>query len=442
MGAHPGNRITPAPGPAEDVSRQGRASFWRRLGPGLITGAADDDPSGIATYSQAGAQFGFGLLWTMPVTYPLMVAVQVICARIGRVSGNGLAANIRKHYPRPIIYGVVVLLLIANAINVGADISAMAASLHLMIDGPVKIYGLLFGLLSLGLQLFVPYQRYVHVLKWLTITLLAYVATAVVIDIPWAEVWNALLPPEPALGVDYLTACVAIVGTTISPYLFFWQASEEVEDMRAEPGAKPLQVAPRQARDNLRRIGIDTWAGMGLSNLVAFCIILTAAVTLHAQGITRVENTAQAASALRPVAGELASLLFSVGIVGTGLLALPVLAGAAAYAMAGAFQWRGSLAHKPLQAGRFYLTIAFVMAAGIVLSALSPLDPMRALYWSAVINGVIAVPLLALIMLMASRPDIMGRYRITPGWRCLGWTTTAAMSAAVAYMLWLLATGR
>ena len=405
----------------------------KKLGPGLITGAADDDPSGIATYSQAGAQFGFNMLWTVLFTYPLMVGIQVVSARIGRVSGHGLATNIRQHYPAWLLYGIVSLLLIANTINIAADISAMAEALKLIVGGPARLYAVAFGLLSLLLQIFIPYRRYVRVLKWLTLALLAYVATAFVVHIPWSQVWVSALWPQLSWKPAYVTTVVAVFGTTISPYLFFWQASQEVEDQLADPQAQPLIKAPQQAKANLRRIKIDTYIGMGFSNLVAFFIILTTAATLNLNGITDIQTSAQAATALRPIAGEFAFMLFSAGIIGTGMLAIPVLAGSSAYAMAGAFKWKNSLERTPMRAKQFYAIIAISTLIGIALDFTS-IDPIKALYWSAVINGVISVPIMAVMMLMAVRPEIMGRFVISSSLRLLGWVATLLMAAAVGAM--------
>ncbi len=405
----------------------------KKLGPGLITGAADDDPSGIATYSQAGAQFGFNMLWTVLFTYPLMVGIQVVSARIGRVSGHGLATNIRQHYPAWLLYGIVSLLLIANTINIAADIAAMAEALKLIVGGPVRPYAVAFGLLSLLLQVFIPYRRYVRVLKWLTLALLAYVATAFVVHIPWSQVWVSALWPQLSWKPAYVTTVVAVFGTTISPYLFFWQASQEVEDQLADPQAQPLIKAPQQAKANLRRIKIDTYIGMGFSNLVAFFIILTTAATLNLNGITDIQTSAQAATALRPIAGEFAFMLFSAGIIGTGMLAIPVLAGSSAYAMAGAFKWKNSLERTPMRAKQFYAIIAISTLIGIALDFTS-IDPIKALYWSAVINGVISVPIMAVMMLMAVRPEIMGRFVISSSLRLLGWVATLLMAAAVGAM--------
>ena len=406
------------------------ASWLKKLGPGLITGAADDDPSGIATYSQAGAQFGFSMLWTVLFTYPLMVGIQIVSARIGRVSGRGLASNIRRHYPTWLLYSIVGLLLIANTINIAADVSAMGHAMTLIVGGSAQGYALGFGVVSLLLQVFVPYHRYVRILKWLTLALLAYVATVFVVQVPWTEVVTRTLIPHMSWTPEYLTTVVAVFGTTISPYLFFWQASQEVEELEADPQAQPIKNAPDQARLNFRRIKIDTYIGMGFSNLVAFFIILTAAVTLNMHGVTEIQTATEAAAALRPIAGDYAFWLFSAGIIGTGLLAVPVLAGSAAYAMAGAFKWKKGLELKPAMAKKFYGIIAVSTLVGIALG-FTPIDPIKALYWSAVINGVISVPIMVVMMLMAMRPEIMGEFTITRKLKILGWLATAVMAIAV-----------
>lgn len=411
-----------------------KQSLWARLGPGLITGAADDDPSGIATYSQAGAGFGYGILWTALFTFPLMVGIQTVSARIGRVTGHGLAANIRRHYPPWLLYGIVVLLLIANTINIAADIGAMGAALKLLIGGPAHWYAIAFGLVSLVLQVFIPFPRYAPILKALTLALLAYVATVFVVKVPWGEVFYQTIMPSLSLKAEYVVAVVAVFGTTISPYLFFWQASQEVEEQRAAPGEEPLIAAPEQAHEQLQRIKIDTYIGMGFSNLVAFFIMLTAAVTLHLHGITDIQTSAQAAQALRPLAGDFAFALFSAGIVGTGLLAVPILAGSAAYAVAEAFQWRIGLGLQLLQARGFYTIIIIATILGVALN-FTPIDPIKALFWSAVINGVIAVPIMVVMMLMAVRADIMGPFVITRRLTVLGWLATAGMAIVVLAML-------
>ena len=412
-------------------------SWLSKLGPGLITGAADDDPSGIATYSQAGAQFGFNMLWTVLLTYPLMVGIQIVSAKIGRVSGHGLATNIRRHYPAKLLYAIVGLLLVANTINIAADVAAMADALKLMVGGPTHWYAIGFGVISLLLQIFIPYRRYVRVLKWLTVSLLAYVATAFIVHIPWTQVLISTLLPHLSWKPEYITTVVAVFGTTISPYLFFWQASQEVEELQANSQRSALKHAPAQANANFRRIKVDTYIGMGFSNLVAFFIILTTAATLHLHGVTEIQTSAQAASALRPIAGEFAFWLFSAGIIGTGLLAIPVLAGSAAYAMAGTLHWRNSLELKPNEAKGFYGIIAISTLIGVGIS-FTPIDPIKALYWSAVINGVISVPIMAVMMLMAARSDIMGQFVITFRLKLLGWAGTSVMAFAVIAMFWSL----
>ena len=415
------------------------ASWLKKLGPGLITGAADDDPSGIATYSQAGAQFGLNMLWTILFTYPLMVGIQVVSAQIGRVSGKGLAGNIREHFPSWLVRAIVTLLLIANTINIAADVSAMGEAMTLIAGGSSHLYAALFGSVSLLLQVFIPYSRYVRFLKWLTLALLAYVATVFTVNVPWLAVARATVLPHLEWSPAFITTMVAVFGTTISPYLFFWQASQEVEELQACPISEPLREAPAQARAHFHRIKVDTMIGMGFSNLVAFFIILTTAVTLHMHGVDGIETSAQAAVALRPLAGEFAFALFSAGIIGTGLLAVPVLAGSAAYAMAGAFQWEKGLEKTASQAKKFYGIIAVSTLAGIILGFTS-IDPIKALYWSAVINGVISVPIMAVMMVMAGRAAIMGEFVIRARLKILGWSATAAMTLAVLAMFWMMAT--
>ena len=410
------------------------ASTWlSKLGPGLITGAADDDPSGIATYSQAGAQFGFNLLWTLLLTYPLMAAIQVISANIGRVTGRGLATNLQRYAPRQVVWGVVGLLLVANVINIAADVAAMGEAMSLVVPGRPLWYAVGFGVLSVLLQVFIPYQRYVNLLKWLTLVLLAYVATVFVVRVPWGVVLETTVWPHIAWNKDYLTTIVAVFGTTISPYLFFWQASQEVEELRADDAAQPLRQAPEQVERQFSRIRFDTFVGMGVSNSVAFFIMLTTAATLHVQGVHDIQSSAQAASALKPVAGELAFVLFALGIVGTGLLAIPVLAGSAAYAMAGTFHWKSSLGAEFSAARKFYGIIIVATLAGVGINFM-PIDPIKALYWSAVLNGVIAVPVMAIMMLVASSSSIMGDLTITRRLSAMGWLCTGVMAAATIAM--------
>jgi NRAMP (natural resistance-associated macrophage protein)-like metal ion transporter len=416
------------------VEDQAERSWTRRLGPGLITGAADDDPSGIATYSQAGAQFGYSLLWTMLLTYPLMVAIQMISARMGRVTGRGLATNLRRHYPAQVLYGAVMVLLIANTINIAADLAAMGAAARLVLGGPVQLYVALFGTVTLLLQVFVSYERYARFLKWMTLALLSYVAIAFVVPVDWKAVGLSVVKPHIELSGHYLTTVVAVLGTTISPYLFFWQASQEVEEIRSDSTQEALLKAPRQAPSQFRRIHLDTWVGMAMSNGVAFFIILAAAATLHAHHIS-VTTSADAASALKPIAGPFAFLLFSLGIVGTGLLALPVLAGSAAYAAAGTMKWPNSLALQVNLAKQFYAVIAIAILGGIILT-FAHFDPIEALYWSAVVNGLAAVPIMVLVMLMAARHDIMGDFVVRGPLRWVGWIATAVMTLAAVGMFW------
>ena len=404
----------------------------RRLGPGLITGAADDDPSGIATYSQAGAQFGYSMLWTMIFTLPLMAAIQIVSARIGYVTGKGLAANIKARFPRPVLLAVVGMLLLANTLNIAADIAAMAEALRLVVGGSAHVYAVTFGLLSLVLQVFLSYATYVRWLKWLTLALLSYVAVAFLLHVDAAEVLREVIHPQLTLGHEVLLMVVAVFGTTISPYLFFWQAAQEVEDVHAGP---EHPHPPGEVRGHLRRIKWDTIIGMSFSNLIAFFIILSTAATLHKAGITDIQTSAQAANALRPLAGDFTFVLFSLGIVGTGLLAVPVLAGSAAYAVAEAAGWEGSLSLR-LDRGEgrgFYAVVALSTLGGVAL-CFSPVDPVKELFWSAVLNGVIAVPIMVVMMLLATSRQTMGGHAIDSKLKALGWTATAVMAVVVVAM--------
>jgi NRAMP (natural resistance-associated macrophage protein)-like metal ion transporter len=416
-------------------SRPGRVGAWfRKLGPGLVTGAADDDPSGIATYSQAGARFGYDVLWSIVLTYPLMVAVQMISARIGAASGQGLASNMREHSSRLLVYPMVALLCIANVINIAADVSAMGAAGSLLGAGSSHLCAVVLGLVSLLLQIFVSYERYVAYLKWLTLVLLAYVATVFLENIDWTTVAMRTLLPHLQWKPEFITVVVAILGTTISPYLFFWQASQEVEQQHSRPGWTALRDMPERAGAGLRRIKLDTLVGMGVSNCIAFFIILSASTTFHAHGMLNIESSAQAAAALRPLVGDAASALFSLGIIGTGLLALPVLAGSAAYGVCGALQWRSGLGLPLGEARAFYGVIALCTVAGIALS-FSPIDPMKALFWSAVINGVVAVPAMVVLMLLATKRQVMGALCLGPLLTGMGWLATAIMGGAAVAML-------
>ena len=409
--------------------QRGVRGFLRQLGPGIVTGAADDDPSGIGTYSQAGAQFGFAMLWSVVFSLPLMCAVQEICARIGRVTGKGLAANLLS-YPRWLVGGLVLLLLAANTINIGADIAAMAAALNLIVPGPQLVYAFAFAIACVLLEVFVSYARYARWLKWLTLSIFSYVAAALAIDIPWAAALKATVVPQISLEGGYLLALTAVLGTTISPYLFFWQASQEVEEIRANHREKALRRAPGQALVQLSRIRVDTLVGMAASAIVAYFIMLTCALTLHAHGVTQIGTAAQAAEALRPIAGRFAFMLFACGIIGTGLLAVPVLAGSAAFGVAEIAGWRWGLEKKPARAKRFYGVIAASTLLGVGLSVFH-VDPIKALFWSAVINAVAAVPILVLILLASNNPAIMGKRFVLPRWLlAAGWLTCVLMALA------------
>jgi len=405
-----------------------------RIGPGLITGVADDDPSGIATYSQAGAQFGLNMLWTMPLCFPLMAAIQSMCARIGRVTGKGLAANIKATFPPIILQGVVALLLVANTLNIAADVAAIGEVAQLVTGVNRHLMTVIFVFATLLLQVFVPYHRYVFYLKWLTVSLLAYAAVLFTVHVPWHEVALRTVWPKFTPNAAAAAVIVGVFGTTISPYLFFWQASEEVEDMQAKKGAKPLVRDTRAAGSELRRIRWDTWSGMFYSDLAAYFIILATAVTLHVAGTTDITTATQAASALRPLAGNFAYLLFAVGILGVGLIGVPVLAGSAGYAMAEAMGWAWGLERKATDARGFYGVIAVSVLAGLVIQY-SGISPMKALFWSAVINGVVAVPLMVVIILLVSKKSVMGKFTAGRTTIILGWITTAIMGLAALRML-------
>jgi NRAMP (natural resistance-associated macrophage protein)-like metal ion transporter len=418
---------------ADPESTPKKTGLLATLGPGLITGASDDDPSGIATYSQAGAQFGYDLGWTLLFSWPLMCAIQEISARIGRVTGRGLAGNLKKYFPRWILYALVVLLVVANTINLGADLGAMGAALKLLIPGDQVQYAAAFGALSLILEVFVQYHRYASVLKWMTFSLFAYLGVAALSHVPWLDVGRHLVLPNIAFRGDYLTVVVAVLGTTISPYLFFWQASEEVEDLRGKPGAKPLDRDPDQAKSEFGRIRWDTYIGMGLSNLVALAIMISAAATLNVHGVTNIQTSSDAAKALEPIAGQFAFLIFALGIIGTGLLAVPVLAGSAAYAVGETFGFHVGLGRKLHRAKLFYAVIALAMLAGVALN-LTPIDPVKALFWSAVVNGVVAVPVMVMTMMLGGRKAAMGPFTLPPILKLIGWIATIVMAIAAVGM--------
>lgn len=408
--------------------------LWSALGPGLITGASDDDPSGIATYSQAGAQFGFSMCWVMLFTFPLMAAIQEISARIGRVTGQGIAGNIRTHYSKTLLRVIVGLLLVANIINLGADLGAMGDAVALLIGGPSRLYVIAFAIGCVALETFSRYERYVVLLKWSSIFLLAYVATALVVDTPWAQVARATFIPTFSLDKDYVVAIVAVLGTTITPYCFFWQSSQEAEEERLDPHAQTLLQAPDQAPREIGRIRLDTYVGMGYSNIISLFIIITTAATLNAHGVTNIATSAEAAEALRPIAGVFAFALFAAGIIGIGLLAIPVLAGSCAYALGEALDWPTGLDRLPLDARAFYGTIGVSTLIGVAINFVG-LDPVKALFWAAVINGVVAVPLMVVMMFMAMAPKVMGQFTLSRGLCAMGWLCTAVMAVAVGIML-------
>ncbi|WP_397593875.1 NRAMP family divalent metal transporter [Sphingorhabdus sp.] len=404
------------------------------MGPGLVTGAADDDPSGVATYSQVGAQFGYGMGWAILFSYPLLASIQAISAEIGSVTGMGVAQNLRRHYPRWLLQIVVNLLLIANIINLGADLGAMGAALGLLIGGPVMVYAGLFAIVCVLMEIFMSYTSYARVLKWSTLALLSYVAVVFVAGVDWGKAAYGALVPNFVFDNAHAMALVAILGTTISPYLFFWQAGQEVEEQHRRH-VKPLCVAPRRAGSELRRIRLDTMLGMGFSHLTALFIVIATAATLNAHGITHVESSAQAAEALRPIAGDFAFALFAIGIIGTGMLAVPILAGSAAYAVSESFGWVEGLDRKPREAKAFYATIAVATIAGLTLNYVG-VDPIKALYWAAVVNGVLAAPLMVVMMLIATNRAVMGKLRVSGRLAAGGWLATAVMGiVAVGFFL-------
>ncbi len=417
-------------------------ALFEQLGPGLVTGAADDDPSGIATYSQTGAKFGYGLLWTLLLTYPLMCAIQLISGQIGRVTGKGLAHNMGAVIPRWAVTSLVALLFIANTINIGADLAAMGAAAQLLAGRGAHLFTIAFAVGSLLLQMFIPYKKYVRILKWLTLVLFAYVAVVLVVKLDWAQVGHGLVSPDPAMlkSKDAITTIVAVFGTTISPYLFFWQTAQEVEDVEHDDAAKPLKEAPEQAKREMGRIRLDTFFGMAVSNVIALAIMIATAATLHASGHHEVATAADAAKALEPAAGKFAFLLFALGIIGTGLLSVPVLAGSAAYAAGETRGWTCGLDNKPWEAVGFYTVIGAATLLGVGIDLLK-IDPIQALFWSAVINGVIAVPMMVVMMLVVSRRHEMGRFIAGPTLKIFGWLATAVMAVATLAMFVAMATG-
>jgi NRAMP (natural resistance-associated macrophage protein)-like metal ion transporter len=426
--------------PSRPEVKKPRNIVLRLLGPGLVTGAADDDPSGIATYSQAGAQFGYGLLWTVFLTTPFMIAIQLVSARIGRVTGKGLAANVMELAPRWLVLGLVFLLVAANTFNIAADIAAMGESLSLVIGGLDHEHALIFAATSTLLQVFVPYRRYAPVLKFMTLTLFAYVVTALTVNIPWSTALLEAVWPKPTVNADYFLMVVAVLGTTISPYLFFWQASQEVEEMHKGKNRRPLRELTRGGLTELDRIGIDTTVGMILSNVIAFSIILTTAAVLNASGVTNINSATQAAEALRPLAGNFTFLLFALGIIGTGMLAIPVLAGSAAYGVSEAFGWHATLEAKAPDAVGFYTIIAAATVIGFGLG-FTGIDAIHMLVWSAVLNGIVAVPIMAMMMVIVANSRLMGRFKATSWLIAFGWIGTGLMALAVAALIGSSVTG-
>lgn len=406
------------------------------FGPGVVTGAADDDPSGIATYSQAGAQFGYGLLWTMVLTYPLMCAVQLVSARIGRVTGAGLAKNLANSFPKGVVGVLIAVLVIANMINIGADLAAMAAATELVAGGQTHILVVVFASICVLLQMFIPYRQYARFLKWLTLSLFAYVAVLIAVRVDWPAALLGMVWPS-GLGSAAIVTIVAVFGTTISPYLFFWQSSQEAEEVTTHGDQTRLLDAPDAAPAQFRRIRLDTLVGMAFSNLIALAIMIATAATLHQQGITQIDSAAQAAEALRPIAGQFAFALFALGIIGTGLLAVPVLAGSAAFAVAEMRGWKSGLEYAPRNAVGFYAIIVAATVAGVILDW-SNVNPIKALFWSAVLNGVAAVPLMGAMMILASRRRVMGQFVTSPALLLFGWSATLVMAAATLLFFWTL----
>jgi NRAMP (natural resistance-associated macrophage protein)-like metal ion transporter len=412
--------------------------FLKKLGPGFITGASDNDPSGIAAYSQTGVTFGYNQLWTAFFTLPFMTIVQEMCGRIGLVTGKGLAGVIKKHYSKKILYFSVLILAFANTVNIGADLGSMAASAELLIGLPFIVWLVLITLVCIALQVFVPYKVYVEFLKYLTLTLFAYIIIAFIININWPTVFQSIISPKVEFNESYILNIVAILGTTISPYLFFWQAGEEVEEEIGKGQLKTMgHGKPQITTGDIRSMRMDTVIGMFFSNIVMFFIILTSASTLSGTGITEIKTATDAANALRPLAGDFAYLLFAIGIIGTGLLAVPVLAGSAAYAIAETFNLKEGLYRNFSQAHGFYAIIAVATLGGLVINFLG-IPPFTLLYYTAILNGVCAPPLLFLIMRIANNKKIMGEYKNTWPSNLLGWTITFIMTGCALLLIWTL----
>jgi NRAMP (natural resistance-associated macrophage protein)-like metal ion transporter len=406
--------------------------FFQNLGPGLITGCADDDPSGISTYSIAGATFGYGTLWTALISFPLMVGVQIMCGRLGMVTGRGLASVIRTHYPRWVLWSACLLLVVANVINIAADLGGMGESVAMVTGMSAKISTVVFTALIVSFLFWSSYRQIARVFKWMTLVLLAYVATAFFAHVDWTAALIATIIPRVSWSRDFLSVLVAILGTTISPYLFFWQAAQEVEEERAQ--GRNLAQRKGATDAELQRARIDVVTGMFASNFVMYFIIMTTAATLHAHGTSHIETARQAAEALRPLAGKAAFWLFTLGLIGTGMLGVPVLAGSSAYAIAEASAWRGSLEKKPHSARRFYGVLALAMMGGLAID-FAGLDAVKMMFWSAVVNGALAPPLILLVVLLTSNRRVMGERVNSLLLRVIGWTTFAVMSAATVGML-------
>ncbi|MBI2051786.1 Nramp family divalent metal transporter [Candidatus Roizmanbacteria bacterium] len=404
--------------------------FLRVLGPGFVTGASDDDPSGIATYAQTGALFGYGQLWTALFSFPFMTAIQEMCGRIGMVTGRGLSGVLRKHYSKTILYAAVFLLIIANTINIGADLGAMASSAQLLLGIPFAFWLIVMTATTLILEIFVSYKVYSKFLKYLAFSLLAYIATVFVVKQDWLEVLSSTLIPTFTFSGAYLLNIVAILGTTISPYLFFWQSDEEVEEEIAHHKLRMMGAGvPKITKRDLREMKVDTAIGMFFSNLVMFFIIVTTASTLFVGGVTNIETADQAAQALRPLAGDFAFLLFAAGIIGTGLLSVPILAGSASYALSEAFGWKAGLYRKATQARGFYGIITVATLIGLLVN-LTPIKPFKMLYLTAIFNGIAAPPLMLLILLISNNKNVMGQHTNSKISNILGLAITGVMGAA------------
>lgn len=422
----PGSKVTKPP------KQNAVEVFFSDLGPGLITGCADDDPSGISTYSTSGAAFGYGLLWTALVSFPLMVAVQMMCGRLGMVTGRGLAGVIRRRYSKWVLWGACVLLIVASVFNIAADLGGMADATRMITGVPALLWTPLYTAIIVAFLFFSSYRQIARIFKWLTLVLLAYVVTAFFASVDWRQALVTTFLPRPVWSHDYIEVLVGILGTTISPYLFFWQASQEVEEERAM--GKNLAKRRGATAEELRALRVDVVTGMFASNFVMYFIILTTAATLHAHGLVKIETAHQAADALRPLAGNFAYLLFTLGLIGTGMLGVPVLAGSCAYAISEAAAWRGSLEKKPRSARKFYTVLGVAMAFGLIINYLR-LDPVRTLFLSAVVNGMLAPPLILLVLLLTSDRKVMGKQVSSRFERIFGWLTFVVMAGAAALML-------